>query len=358
MSGNLVFLAGNRALSLIRDGGLGPDLVRVIAGAAGGPKWLVLSHLDRAVFGTWLTRRDEPLFLLGSSIGAWRFAAACRTNPLAAIEQFEHEYIHQSYSLAPTPDEVTRETWRIQKAILTEEAVREILDHRFLRLNVLAVRCRRLLGRDDRYLLGFGLGLAALVNLISRRGLKLFFERSLFSDPRDVPPFFNMSGFPIQKTPLGADNIRPALVASGSIPLVMRGVAGVPGARPGVYRDGALIDYHLDLPLLNDGNGIALYPHFSERLIPGWFDKKLPWRRPSPANLDHALLVAPSRDFMEKLPLGRLPDREDFQTFKGRDRERIFYWSTIVELCERLGDEFLETTATGRIREVVRPLFP
>ncbi len=34
--------AGSQALEIIRDEGLRPERVRVVAGAAGGPKWLVL----------------------------------------------------------------------------------------------------------------------------------------------------------------------------------------------------------------------------------------------------------------------------------------------------------------------------
>ena len=44
---------------------------------------------------------------------------------------------------------------------------------------------------------------------------------------------------------LTPDNLRAALLASGSIPLLMEGVR-IPGA-PGVYRDGGSADYHLDL---------------------------------------------------------------------------------------------------------------
>ena len=51
---NLVFLAGRKAYTIIKEKGLHPEMVKVIAGAAGGPKWLVLNHLDRYIFSTWL----------------------------------------------------------------------------------------------------------------------------------------------------------------------------------------------------------------------------------------------------------------------------------------------------------------
>ena len=70
----LVFLAGERALETIRSQGLRPDDVNVLAGAAGGPKWLTLGHLNRALFGSWFQGRRQPLYLLGSSIGAFHRA--------------------------------------------------------------------------------------------------------------------------------------------------------------------------------------------------------------------------------------------------------------------------------------------
>jgi len=48
----LVFLAGDRALEAIRSRGLSPEDVEVVAGAAGGPKWLILSRLDRLISRT------------------------------------------------------------------------------------------------------------------------------------------------------------------------------------------------------------------------------------------------------------------------------------------------------------------
>ena len=75
MADNLLILAGKRALSVLREQGLSPDSIDVIAGAAGGPKWLVLNGLDRAIFFNWITPKTHPLFLVGSSIGVWRFVS-------------------------------------------------------------------------------------------------------------------------------------------------------------------------------------------------------------------------------------------------------------------------------------------
>lgn len=355
MSSSITLLAGARALSAIRDNGLTEDMVRVIAGAAGGPKWLILSRLDRAIFSNWFRKRKNPLYFIGSSIGAWRFAAVSQKDPAGAISRFESAYINQSYSDDPTPEEITAETFKIQKEYIKDTDIRTILDHPVFRMNIMAVRCRRLTGTDNKYVLGFGLALAAALNVVGRNTLKFFFERALFSDPRDIPPFFEMGRFPIRKTPLTEKNFRKALLASGSIPMVMSRVTDIPGAAAGSYRDGGVVDYHLDIPLLKH-EGIVLYPHFTDRIIPGWLDKHLSWRKPSPINMDHVLVVAPSNEFIQSLPLKKIPDRNDFYLFKGKDKERFAYWKTVVRENERMAYDFFEAVESGRIRNMVRPL--
>lgn len=149
--------------------------------------------------------------------------------------------------------------------------------------------------------------------------------------------------------PLDTGNLRQALLASGSIPMVMQGVRDLPGAGAGTFRDGGLLDYHLDLPY--SGEDIVLYPHFTDRVIPGWFDKTLPWRRGNPGRLQDVLLLAPSKEYLARLPYGKLPDRNDFKRFMGDDASRQKYWRSAMDESRRLGDEFLELAGSGRLGE-------
>ncbi|MEW6265322.1 MAG: patatin-like phospholipase family protein [Thermodesulfobacteriota bacterium] len=355
MSDNLSFLAGTRALNLIRDGGLGPDQVKIMAGAAGGPKWLVLGHLDRVVFGHWLKPRPRPLFLVGSSIGAWRFAAAGQARPVEAIDRFEAGYLDQFYSAKPDLVEIARECLRVRDAYLDDKAIREILGHPFCRLNILAVRSKGPAATDFKPVLAPTMIAAALLNAFSRKSLGLLFSRALFHDPRDRPPFFHPDNGRMVRTALTEENFRDALLASGSIPMVMPAVKDVAGAAPGLYRDGGVIDYHMDLPF-PAGDGVTLFPHYTDRVIPGWFDKMLSWRRPSSKNMAGVLLVCPSREFVRRLPYGRIPDRNDFHLFAGKDSDRLAYWRKVIEASRRLADDFLEAVETGRVRTLVRPM--
>ncbi len=356
MPGNLLFLAGKKALSIIRENGLKPDMINVIAGASGGPKWLVLSGLDRVIFPEWLPKkRKKHLFMIGSSIGAWRFAALMQDKPLEAIELFRHAYINQRYTSKPSPNDVTSESYRVLDAYLDGKGVKNILSHHYMRLNIIAVKSRGILSCDNKFLQGAGLASSALLNLASRKSLGFFFERALFHDRREHPPFYEMNEFPIHRIQLNEQNIRKAIMASGSIPLVMSGISGITGAPAGVYRDGGIIDYHLDIPFPNNDRDIVLYPHYCDRIKPGWFDKHLPWRNPDPNNFDNVLLICPSRNFIKELPYGKIPDRDDFINFD--NDARIAYWNKAADLSGHLGDIFLDAVHTGRIKEYIRPLF-
>ncbi len=352
---NLVFYAGQRALEQIRSGGLSSDDVHVMAGAAGGPKWLILGHLDRAVFSTWFKGRQKPLFLVGSSSGAWRFSMVTQADPVSAVDRFEKAYIYQYYNDKPSVAEIGQEANRILNDILPDTGPEQILSHPYLRLNMMAVRCKGPVAREKKWTQMAGMIGAIGLNMVHRRGLRFLFDRVLFYDPRDLPPFYEMDEFPIHRVPLTLVNFRRAMLASGAIPLIMPGIAHIPGAPDGVYRDGGVIDYHMDLPYPPD-RGIILMMHYTDRIIPGWLDKTLPWRRPSATNMQNVLLVSPSPSFLATLPYGKIPDRNDFKLFLGQDAERVAYWKQAADAGRRLADEFMESVLSGRIRQMVQPM--
>ncbi len=356
MESPLTFLAGEKALAVVREEGLPPERVRVVTGAAGGPKWIALMAMDRWLFDDFFRGRAAPLHAIGASSGAWRFAAGARREPRAALEAFRQAYVHQRYPTRPGPEDVTAEGRRILSAYLGDGGAGEVLSHPWLRLSVLAVRARHLAASENPYLRGAGLAAAAVHNLAHRRLLGVTFDRTVFHDPRATPPLAGGDGIPTRLSPLRPENLRPALLASGSIPLVMSGVRGIPGAPGGTYLDGGIVDYHPCLPMDLDEADIVLFPHYTDRVIPGWLDKKLPWRRARAGTLPNVLLVAPSREFVRALPGGKVPDRTDFKTWFGKDDERIGMWEAALSCCERLGEDLAETVESGGIRRRVRAM--
>ena len=350
----LTLRAGAHAIAIIRERGLRLEDVDVIPGASGGAKWLAVAGLDRFLFGEFLrdATRARPLHAIGSSIGSWRIACMAQRDPVAALARGHHAYIYnQCYSPKPGPREVTEVLARCLDHLLGPNGVDEILTHPFVRAHVITAMGRGLASSEKRFVLATSLAIAIIGNVLRRRSLALQFHRTIFHSTGDRSPFAGLCDLPTTHRTLTRDNLRDALLASGSIPLLVEGVR-MNDAPGGLHWDGGVIDYHLDLDF-GVGDGLVLYPHFYDHVVPGWFDKSLPWRRASSHTFQRALLIAPSESFVASLPGHRIPDRRDFAAFPQAERERR--WQSVVDASEQLGDELRELLATGRIAERITP---
>ncbi len=349
----LTIRAGPRALRHLARDGLDASAIDLIPGAAGGPKGLGIAALDRVIFGEWLPTAPKVRHLVGASIGAWRFAAACCRDAVPMLTELARLYTEQTYPPRPSRRFVSDEARRMLGALFTGREA-EILGCNDHRLHILAVRGRWPLTRDASWTTPLGFGMAAMANALGRRHLSRFIDRTIFHDARGRPPFLpvgdvaspeahqaiRFDAFNTHWVPLDARNLGEALLASASIPLVLEGVADIPQAPAGVYWDGGIIDYHLHLPY-HRTPGLVLYPHFTDRIVPGWLDKGLPWRTARGEWLDNVILVAPSRDYLARLPYRKLPDRSDFARFAGDDAGRMRYWRQAIAGSERLAEAFL-----------------
>ena len=345
-------LAGRRALERIRGEGLSPDSVRVVTGASGGPKWFVLFGLDRALWGEFFREVPGPLHLVGSSSGSWRFACAARNDPLAALERFAESYVAQCYPAKPSPAYVTATARDTLGEVLGSRGAGEIIANPRRRLHLVAARLRGTHGGSGAVVPR--LAAAAALNTVSRRALGVLVERALFHAGGEAGPLADWRDLPTRHLELTAGNLAGALLASGSIPGVMEPVTDIPGAPAGLYCDGGVTDYHFDSAFTLAPGELVLQPHFHRRVVPGWFDKGLPWRGTTPEKLADTVLLAPSREFVGGLPRGRIPDRHDFLDLDDATRQRD--WRQVLGESQRLGDEFLELVRSGDIAAVARPI--
>lgn len=348
-----MFSAGAAAFKEIRDRGLSVGRIGTLAGASGGAKWLALSQLDRVIARKVLPQFSSPVHTIGTSIGAWRFACYCQADPVAAIDRFEEAYLAQTYSEKPDRAEISARTAEILDYVLGEQGIAEILNHPTLRMHVLTVRSRHIMASEHQLALSAGLVTAATMNIASRRVLGAFFERVLFYDARDRPPFYDLTDFPMHRVKMTERNLKDTILATGSIPLVLCGVRDIDGAPRGMYRDGGVIDYHLDFAH-SGSNQLALYLHFYNYIKPGWFDKYLSWRRARPASTDRTILISPSPEFVAGLPNGKIPDRRDFVDLPSTERVRI--WRGVVSACREIADELEDVLDNDRLAERIQLL--
>jgi len=362
----LTFHAGPLALARIRDHGLRAEDIAVVPAAAGGPKGLIFRMLDSWLFGEWFARAPRERILIGSSIGAWRMAAACQRDPARAFDRLGELYSGQRYtSTKPTQEQIDE----VVQGLL-REFVRghedDIVHHPHYRLHLITARGKRALASPGhKYAEMRGFAAATLHNLASRDRLAHLLDRVVIGDRRADAPWLRdaFDRFATEFAPLTPANLASGLLASGTLPMLMKPVRDIAGAPPGHYWDGGIIDYNLALPYARlsaqEPGAIVLYPHFSEHIVPGWLDKAMPWRRaargPNRGWLDNVLIVAPSRAFLAGLPRGKLIDRSDFKFYGLNHDARIVAWRRAMEEGERMRDEFAAFVARpdpSRIRPI------
>ena len=324
--------AGERARQHIERQGLAPADIACIPAAAGGPKGLALMPFDRLLLAEWLPP-SARIEYVGASIGAWRMTALAQTDPLDALDRLQHAYIHeQNYGLRPTPAQVADVCRGVARSVLNRGGVHVRAG---ATLSILTARAQGGLRSRGRG----AFAIAALANAAGRHHLATRLRRVVFSAGAPSHLESRFDAFGLERIALTEANAEDALLASGSIPLVCDPVTDIAGAPPGDYWDGGLIDYHLLLPY-RDLERLVFYPHFVPWITPGWLDKYLPWRaRPRGHDwLSNVLLVAPSKAMLERLPNGKLPDRNDFYRYGTDHAARITAWQRAIAEAQRFAD--------------------
>jgi hypothetical protein len=349
----LKYKASPEVIDIIRDEGLKPERVKVFAGPAGGPKWFISVGIDNAIMKSgFLEHGDGRVLLAGSSAGAWRCVAMACANPVEAYEKLRIAYSRNTFDASDTPVTVGAALRSNVEAFIGDADIHHIINHPKFDLAIHTVRSKGPAASANKHVEGVALIAAAGLNAISSSGMGLFYERTVFYAGSPEPAFIkDFQGATVRITEA---NLKSAALATGCLPYIVSGVTGIPGAPSGVYRDGGITDYQLNQDY-KPGDGVTLFFHYQERIVPGWFDKKLSGRKPSEACLARVLQVYPSQDFVKLLPNSRIPDRTDFTTYVDNPAERIRIWDEASRISGVLGEQFMDDIESGRIKDLVRP---
>ncbi|WP_448564172.1 patatin-like phospholipase family protein [Thalassotalea ganghwensis] len=332
--------AGKNALITIQQQGLKSSLFSAMLGASGGPKWFTLFGLDKYLFGEFFKGRTEPLNLIGSSAGAFRFAALSQKDPVSAINQLAKHYSETVYSKNADRHEISEKARALLANVYGKHGINEIINNPVYRPHFIVARCKGLTSYENKALQAAGLLSSMMLNRLKRGLLKHQYQRYVFHHPDSSIKIEDPCGFSTHYLPLTQENLADALLASGSIPLVMEGIGNIPGGAPGMYRDGGIIDYHFDIGF-KPQNGLILYPHFSSSPKAGWFDKNLN-RNINPKYYDKTVMLVPSEQFIQRLPYGKIPDRKDFTEMEAS--QRIKYWQGVLAMTEYLAESLDKLT--------------
>ncbi len=320
-------LMGREAHARLTESGVTPESFALLLAASGGPKWLGLVGIDRALMRFLRRRVSDRLPMLGASSGAWRVCAMSADEDGSAYSELVEAYIGQRFEGRPKPHEVSAVCRDYLSKIFTDERLQYATAASPFQANLTTTILRREKPSHREMLTSF-LGLP-LLNAFDRRLIGRVLERGLFqagSPPTDSPvsgpPFWDK--IPTRKVALDSENFVPALLASGSIPFVLSGES-VPGAGPGHHVDGGLIDYHFEV----ESKHPVVYPHFSSDPVPGWLDQFFPFRRLSRSARSNLCLLIPSDELIAAYPGGEFPCRADFHRYS--NDERIKRWHQVVK---------------------------
>ncbi|WP_199611801.1 patatin-like phospholipase family protein [Flocculibacter collagenilyticus] len=339
---SLEIYAGPTAKKIIEEEGFSPSMFKYLLGASGGPKWFTLFGLDKYIFGEFFKSSTHTVNAIGSSAGAFRFACFAQNNPVQAIETLAKLYSETVYSAKPTAEEITRMAVELLDAVLGSNGVSEIVNNDRVKAHFIVARTKGIVASENKILQSLGLFKSFANNAINRGKLAKQYERVVFKQQSSQVNVLDHTQIPTAYINLTNSNLKQALLASGSIPLVLKGVPNIPDAPIGMYRDGGIIDYHFDFSLSDSAaekrtNDLILYPHFNNQPKAGWFDKHLK-RKPDIAHYNNTVMLAPSEGFIRALPYSKIPDRKDFTALDANTR--LKFWRTVLSESERLAEDF------------------
>lgn len=345
----LRYRAGARALRRVRERGFSLADVRGFVLPATGPRWLVAAGFDRALIGAgFAASNGRPrTLLMGASAGAWRSLALAAADPGRAQRALIDVYCRQRFRRGDGAARVSFAYRELLGEVFSDADLRHALEHPTFDLAMTVVRARRWGAQWARARMFAHLAGAAALNLVFRDATQWFFERVVFHSPRVHELLATFRG---ERVPLTLDNLRGAALASGTVPMYMEPVLDLAGAGPGGYLDGGLADYHVNQPLCC-GEGVVLMFSHQARIVPGWFDKSLAWRKA--VGCDDVLLVHPDPAWVASLPGARVPTRDDFFEFEHAPDERTARWLEVATRSEQLGEAFERDLSAGRIADEI-----
>jgi len=340
--------AGASAIEHIKKHGLSPKDISVIPAAAGGPKWITLYSFDKYLLQNWFHDRKAPLHLVGASAGAWRMLCYALADSSEALDRYLKSYVEQQYDEWPTPEEVSQKLEEIITQILGQNKVEQLSQNAIYQLYVISTMTHFKQKKNSSYRAQFAK--IFIKNALSRKSLSSDLTRIVFTNS-DNHNLFVKDNFTSTYHSFSQKNLIKELQSTGTIPMLMRPVDHE--NIPNLLWDGALVDYHIGLNYKT--KGLIFYPHFSDKIIEGWFDKHLSWRTFKGDVLDKMIMLSPSKEFVKSLPDSKIPDRKDFKTYFDNKDQRIKNWYEVVKRGEELAEEFDEYWKSGKLLDVIEP---
>ncbi|MEN6422958.1 MAG: hypothetical protein ABFD76_13530 [Smithella sp.] len=205
--------AGTKIYQIIKDGGFNFDSVSTYFGPAVGPRWLVASGFDLTLLSEGFLGRLKPVQLVGSSAGAFRFAAWIQPEAIKSYHKLMNAYIEMKYTKQDTPETLLEKITGIVNEYLEDDALPFALANKKYRLVIITARARGLVAFQNAAIQKLGLATCFVLNYFSRNNIHKFAERVVFYNASKPPAFCLKSYFRGSYVPLNEVNFKYAVLA-------------------------------------------------------------------------------------------------------------------------------------------------
>ncbi|KNC99759.1 uncharacterized protein SPPG_09257 [Spizellomyces punctatus DAOM BR117] len=271
------------------------DYFSIYIAPASGPSGLTTTGFESRIKNLYAkSKLSGTKWLVGSSTGAMRFMAligSLVSTERNLTEELMKHYCWMQYNAGDTPQILRPMMDQLYRLVAPPDLMSDILTHPQFRLAIIVSNIRDSYQQLPDWALRAVLGCYAVGNLVNERALTGLCERIVFYSGDEVPKFL-ANGFGGENNTrfvkLVKENVYEVLHGTTCIPFVQERCESIPGAGEGLYLDGALTDYMLNVQFTDPSHrALLLSDQPTSNVYPTALDAMFRWRTVPISYLEH-----------------------------------------------------------------------
>jgi hypothetical protein len=308
---------------------------------AAGPRAFVSSGFEASLASSYLSNNiKSEKWLIGGSTGGLR--ALAFVNSLLLKQdlacKIKDHYCEMYYKHGFTSDKLHAMMLEMFDSVCPNDVLKEALEHDTFKVAILVSELRYPFSLLPVILLRPFLAIVVLLHLVLPSLIEtLFFKRLCFYSGHSPPSFLGLEDS-VEFCKLTINNCQQVLHATTSMPLISKTCTFIKGKGPGVYFDGGITDYYLNMKI-NGANGLLLGDlHPTSPIYRSALDLFVPWRRHLPDEyFEHVSVIRPTENFLKSLEPRSLPSVRDWfsKEYIKYPEKRKDSWNLVYDLSQK-----------------------
>ena len=317
---------------------------------AAGPKAFISSGFEASLSESYHNNDiKSEKWLIGGSTGGMRSLAFVSSLLLDQdlTSKMKDHYCEMYYKHGDTADVLHPMMLTMFNIVSPDKVLEECLAHDTFKIAIMVSELRYPFSLLPMLLLRPFLVLVVLMHFMLPTLIEtLFFQRLCFFSGDNPPPFLD-SDESVQFCNLTVKNSKQVLHATTSMPLISKPCRYIDGIGPGVYFDGGITDFYLNMKIEN-AHGLLLGDlDPSAPIYRSALDQFLPWTRHLPEHyFEQVSVVRPTKEFVKSLGSSSLPSVKDWfsNEYIKNPEKRKKIWNLVYDLSHKhwFRDSFCE----------------